>query len=86
MTTGGEFLATKIKQVIDADSDVRIVYSAGGGENAAAEAIGYLRSKSLHLSEPDAATPDSCSARSGSVCLSKKLPISRTAIFPSGRK
>jgi hypothetical protein len=50
------------------------------------EAIGYLRSKSLQLSEPDAATPDSCSARSGSVCLSKKLPISRTAIFPSGRK
>lgn len=43
MTAGGELLATKIQQVIDADSDIRIVYSAGGGENAAAEAIAYLR-------------------------------------------
>lgn len=41
MTTGGAFLAQRIRDAIG--STTRVVYSAGGGENTAAEAIAWLR-------------------------------------------
>jgi hypothetical protein len=41
MTTGGAFLAQRVQAAIG--SKTRVVYSAGGGENTAAEAIAWLR-------------------------------------------
>jgi hypothetical protein len=41
MTTGGAFLAQRVKSAIG--TKTRVVYSAGGGENTAAEAIAWLR-------------------------------------------
>ncbi len=41
MTTGGAFLAQRVRAAIG--STTRVVYSAGGGENTAAEAIAWLR-------------------------------------------
>jgi hypothetical protein len=44
MTTGGQLIAQTVKAALDDTSlKYRVVYSAGGGENTAAEAIGYLR-------------------------------------------
>jgi hypothetical protein len=41
MTTGGAFLAQRVKSAIG--TKTRVVYSAGGGENTAAEAVAWLR-------------------------------------------
>ncbi len=43
MTAGGEHIATAIKNAIDLNLNERVVYTAGGGINAAAEAVAYLR-------------------------------------------
>jgi hypothetical protein len=41
MTTGGAFIAQRVQAAIG--TKTRVVYSAGGGENTAAEAIAWLR-------------------------------------------
>jgi hypothetical protein len=43
MTTGGREIAEKVRDAIG--STTRVVYSAGGGENASAEAIAWLRNQ-----------------------------------------
>ncbi len=43
MTKGGQFLAEKVRDAIGGTT--RIVYSAGGGQNAAAEAIAWLNNQ-----------------------------------------
>jgi hypothetical protein len=43
MTSGGRFIAQQVQAAIGGTT--RVVYSAGGGANAAAEAISYLRSQ-----------------------------------------
>jgi hypothetical protein len=43
MTSGGAFLAQRVRDAIG--SKTRVVYSAGGGVNAGAEAIGWLRNQ-----------------------------------------
>jgi hypothetical protein len=43
MTTGGREIAEKVRDVIG--STTRVVYSAGGGQNAGAEAVAWLRNQ-----------------------------------------
>ncbi len=43
MTTGGQMIANKILAAINSENDIRVVVSAGGGENAAAEAVAYVK-------------------------------------------
>jgi Ca2+-binding RTX toxin-like protein len=45
LTSAGRRLASDIEAAIKASGDSRVVYSAGGGANLAAEAIGYLYNK-----------------------------------------
>ncbi|MGL5825202.1 MAG: hypothetical protein ACRCYU_10370 [Nocardioides sp.] len=43
MTSGGEFIAQRVRDAIG--KKIRVVYSAGGGENTAAEAVAWLRNQ-----------------------------------------
>ncbi len=45
MTAGGQMIANNVLDAINNKSAVRVVLSAGGGENCAAEAVAYLKNK-----------------------------------------